>query len=174
MNNTKKNIILMLVLTMLGIFTLVGCGKSKTYDYSSIKGTDSFLGCDIGCSKDTVLNSEKNTLSKEMNLGDNTLLNYNSVNIDGNPAKVIYVFDSNNKLIAGMIYYVCDENETEAMYKQLAKKCSDIYGNNKIYIDNDSIHWKIGDNYSTILKNSAGTKLIYTICTKEYYYQIGN
>ncbi len=168
MKNAKKKVVVMAVLAAMVLLSLCGCGKGKKYDFSSLKGANDFLGCDFGCTKETILATEKNSLTKEVELNEKILLNYQDVKVDGNSANVIYTIED-GAFVNGIIYYQCDEKEQDETFNQLTGFCEEMLGDTKVYEDSSSINWKAGDLYFAVIKGNKKTNVIFSVETYAHF-----
>ena len=161
----KLAVVSMLIACVIGI---CGCslGGAK-YDFN-IDTDHDFRGIDLGASSATVKATETNTISSETALGEQTILQYKDVSVDGLNASIMYTIDASGKFASGSVYYSCEEKELDAAYNALADKCKELYGTTYLFSDAESIHWKVGDKMVCVLKTKS--KVIYNVCTEENYY----
>ena len=163
---TKKYKLALVSLLLVCVLGICGCGGAK-YDFNIATDHD-FRGIDLGVSSASVKASETYSISNETALGDQTILQYKDVTVDGIKANILYTIDANDTFASGSVYYICDEKEINAVYDSLIAKCKELYGTTYLYSDSESIHWKLDNRMVCVLKSKS--KVIYNVCTEENYY----
>lgn len=159
----KLAVVSLLLVCVLGI---CGCGSAK-YEFNIATDHD-FRNIDLGASPASVKSSETFTLSDEKALGEQTILMYKDVTVDGFKSNILYTINSSGTLSSASVYYMCDEKEVDAVYDALTAKCKELYGSTYLFSDSESIHWKLDGKFVCILKSK--TKVIYNVCTEASYY----